>query len=162
MTKHSNVEKSFYKYIFDNLETPHSYVINYGEVRFESNPHDLWLSIVFEEMGAGAKKFSPVRIDVMSRIITEIFQNDETTAIDFIREVLTNANVLLYDFPVGGGTPTLISGEKIIIKNSDGRFTVDRVILNNLREEDLKQNLRRSSVFLRVELLTDTIGGRHV
>jgi hypothetical protein len=160
MIKHSDIEKSFYKYISENLEVVYNYTLNYGEVRFETNPHDFWLSIVFEEIGAGAKKFSPVRIDVMSRITTATFQNDETTAIDRIREKLTNANIPLYDF--ASGSPILVDTEKILIKNSEGRFTVDRVVLNNLREEDLQQNLRRSSVFLRVELLTDTIGGRFV
>jgi hypothetical protein len=160
MIAHSNIEKSFYKYIFDNLETPYDYAINYGEIRFETNIHDLWLSIVFEELGAGAKKFSLVRLDVLSRITDSMFQNDETTMIDRIREHFTNANILLYDF--SSGAPVLVSDEKLIIINNDGRFTIDRVIVNNLRAEDLAQNLRRSSVFLRLKLLTDCVGGRTV
>jgi hypothetical protein len=162
MIKHNDIEKSFYKFVSENLEASFSYAVNYGEVRFETNPHDLWLSIVFEDVGAGAKKFSLVRIDIFSRITTAMFQNDETIAIDRIREEFTKVSIPLYQFPSGGGTPTLVSDEKLIVINNDGRFTVDRVIINNLREEDLKQNLRRSSVFLRLKLLTDTVGGRTV
>ena len=160
MVKHSNIERSFYKFVDENLAVPYSYAVNYGEIRFEANSYDLWLSVVFEEIGAGAKKFSPVRIDVMSRITTSEFQNDELTAIDRIREVLTNADISLYDF--SSGSPILVSDEKIIVKNSNGRFTVERILRNNLQEEDLIQNLRRSSVLFRVELLTDTVGGRFI
>lgn len=160
MISHNNIEKSFYKYIYENLEALYDYAVNYGEIRFESNPYDLWLSVVFEELGAGAKKFSPVRIDIMSRITNVAFQNDETTAIDRIREKLTKANILLYDFT--SSPPVLVDDEKIIIKNNDGRFTIERVVLNNAGREELKENIRRSSVFLRLELLTDTIGGHFV
>jgi hypothetical protein len=160
MIKHNNIEKSFNRYISENLEVPYSYAVNYGEIRFETVSHNLWLSIVFEELGAGAKKFSSVRVDVFSRITDQAFQNDESTAIDLIREVLTNARILLYDFT--SGIPVLVDNEVLIVKNSTGRFTVERILLNNLREEDLKQNLRRSSVFLRLELLTDTVGGHFV
>lgn len=158
MISHANIEISLYNFLRDNLETPYSYVINYGEVRFESNPHDLWLSVVFEDIGAGAKKFSSCRLDIMSRVANVAFNTDEITAIDRIRERLTNANFPLYDN--SSGTMILVPNEKLIIKNSDGRFTTDRVVLDNLREEDLKQNLKRSSIFFRLELLTDTVGGR--
>lgn len=160
MVKHSNIEKSLYKYISENLEVPYSYAINYGEIRFETNPYDLWLSIIFEEIGAGAKKFSFVRIDVLSRIVGVTFQNDETTALDYIREVFTNVNMSLYDF--SSGSPVLVPNEKLLVINTDGRFTVDRILLGNLRAEDLQQNLRRSSVRIRLKLLSDTIKGFYV
>lgn len=158
MIGHKNIEQSLGKYIYDSLEVPYSYTVNYREVKFDSNPHDLWLSIDFDDIGAGAKKHTECRLDVMSRVIDSEFNNSETTAIDRIRERFTNANFLVYDF--SSGSPVLIPNEKLIVKNSDGRFTVDKVLLNNLREEDLRQNLRRSSVFFRLELLTDIVGGR--
>jgi len=157
---HRNIELSFYKFLNDNLTTPYDYVINYGATRFETNPYDLWLSIVFEAIGAGAKKKDSMRLDIFSRVTSVAFQNDETTAIDRIRERFTNVSIQLYDY--SSSSPVLISGEKLIIKNSDGRFTVDRVLLNNLRQEDLINNLRRSSIFFNLELLTDTLGGRVV
>lgn len=157
MVKHSNIELSFYQYVNDNLV---NYTVNYGETSFETNAFDLWLSIVFEQAGAGAKKFSPVRIDVFSRIINATFQTEGRTAIDALRELLTNVSIPVYDFTPN--VPVLIPSETIIIKNSDGRFTVDRIILENSSNEDLRRNIKRSSVFLRVELLTDTVGGHVV
>ncbi len=157
MVKHSNIELSFYQYVNDNLT---NYNVNYGEIRFETNAFDLWLSIVFEQVGAGAKKFSSVKIDIFSRVINETFQIERITAIDALRELLTNVSIPVYDFT--SSVPILISGERIIIKNSDGRFTVDRIILENSSNEDLRDNIKRSSVFLRVELLTDTVGGHFV
>lgn len=158
IVSHSKIELSFNKYVQENLVDTYGYSVSFGELRFDSDIHDLWMTLEFEEIGAGAKKFSPVKVDVVSRITGRTYRNDETTAIDRIRDKFTNAIIPLYDFTIE--PPVLISDEKLIIKNDDGRFTVDRIVLNNLKVDDLKNNLRRSSVFLRLMLLTDTVGGR--
>jgi len=158
LVKHGNIERSFYKYIAENVATPYGYAVSYGNLRFKTSTHNIWLTMAFEEIGAGAKTYSPMEIDVVSRIVGEEYSNDETVALDRLRDKLTNVVTPLYDFE--SDTPVLISNEKLIVKNGDGRFTVDRVVLDNLKEGDLKDNLRRSSVFLRVMLLTDTVSGR--
>jgi hypothetical protein len=155
---HSNIERSFYKYISENIVLPYDYAVSYGNLRFKTTTHNIWLTLAFEEMGAGARTYSPMEIDVVSRVIGEEYSNDETIALDRLRDKLTNVITPLYDFEFD--TPVLISNEKLIVKNADGRFTVDRIVLDNLKEGDLADNLRRSSVFLRVMLLTDTVGGR--
>lgn len=156
--KHNDIELSFYKFINENIATPYSYPVNYGEIRFRTDLYDLWLSIVFEELGAGVKKPSTVRLDIVTRITDKIFINEEIIAMDLIREKLTNANISLYNF--SSDIPILIEDEKLIIKNSRGRFTIEKIVLNNLKQEDLSQNLRRTSIFFNLELLSDTIGGR--
>lgn len=158
LTSHSNIEKSFYKYINEAVATPFNYVVSYGNLRFKTDAHNLWIVIEFEEMGAGAKDFSSVQIDVVSRIVGEDYANDETTILDVLRTKLTNVNTPLYDFATD--PPVLVPSEKLIVKNSKGRRTVDRIVFNNLKVDDLKDNLRRSSIFLRLMLLTDTTGGR--
>jgi hypothetical protein len=157
---HENIEKSFYEFLNDNLTTPYGYVINYGETRFETNSYDLWLSVEFESIGAGAKSKDDVRIDIFSRITNVQFNNDEALAIDRIRERLTNVNIQLYDY--SSGSAVIVENQKLIIKNDQGRFTVNRVLLDNLRAEDLAHNLRRSSVMFSLELLSDTVGGRTI
>jgi len=158
MISHDNIEQSLNKYLYDNLEVPYSYAINYREVAFNSDIHDIFLSLSFEVIGAGAKKPTLCKLDVVSRIVEVEFNNDETLAIDRIRERLTNADFVLYDF--SSGSPIVISNEKLFIKNSEGRRTVERVTLDTSRSEDLKRNLKRSSIFFNLELLSDTIGGR--
>jgi hypothetical protein len=158
LVKHSNIERSFYKYISENIATPYGYAVSYGNLRFKTTTHDIWLTLAFEEMGAGARNYSPLEIDVVSRVIGEEYSNDETVVLDILREKLTNVATPLYDFATN--SPVLIPNEKLIVKNSEGRFTVERIVLDNLKEGDLEENLRRSSVFLRVMLLTDTVSGR--
>lgn len=157
---HENIEKSFYGFLNDNLAIPYDYVINYGETRFDTNQYDLWLSVEFETIGSGSKGKDDVRLDVFTRITNTQFVNDETTAIDRIRERFTNVNIQLYDY--SSGSSVIVDNEKLIIKNDQGRFTVNRVLLDNLRAEDLEHNLRRSSVLFSLELLSDTVGGRTV
>ncbi len=93
--KHNNIEKSFYKYVDENLAIPYGYAISYGEVSFDTIAYDLWLTLTMENIGAGAKKFSSVRVDVVWRTVNESFNTDETTAIDRIRDVFTNTNIQL-------------------------------------------------------------------
>jgi len=158
LVKHSNIEKSFYKYISENVASPYGYAVSYGNLRYKTAAHDIWFTMAFEEMGAGAKNYSPLEVDIVSRVIGEEYSNAESAALDILREKLTNVSTPLYDFATS--SPVLIPNEKLIVKNSEGRFTVDRIVLDNLKAGDLEDNLRRSSIFLRLMLLTDTVGGR--
>lgn len=157
VVSHKNIELSFYKYISENIETTYSYAVGYGNMRFNIDPYDMWLTVNFETMGAGAKSFSSVRIDVVSRTIGDDYLVNEVTALDRLREKFTNISTSLYDF--SSGSAVLVSDEKLIILNSEGRRTIDRILIDNLRVDDLQNNLRRSSVFLRLMLLTDIVGG---
>jgi hypothetical protein len=158
LVKHSNIEHSFYKYVSENIATPYNYAIGYGNLRYKPDADNTWVTMAFGEMGAGAKTFSPLEIDVVSRIVGETYPNNETSVLDILREKLTNVSIPVYDF--SSETPVLIPYERIIVKNSEGRLTVDRIVLDNLREGDLRDNLRRSTIFLRLMLLTDTVSGR--
>jgi hypothetical protein len=160
MISHDNIEKSFYKYVYDNVEQVWEYSINYGSVMFDSI-QDVWLDIVFEESNAGAKKVSSVRIDIVTRVNSSTqYYTDETSIVDNLRSVLTKATIFMYNFV--SDTPVLISNEVLIIKNDVGKLTVNRVLRDNNIERDIENNLRRTSIYFNLELLSDTVGGRSV
>jgi len=160
IVSHSDIILSFYEYIHSNLELVFNYTMNYGESDFDVDLYDLWLSPIVEEVGAGVKEASLIRLDVFTRIVPNSNNDAEITAIDRIRDVFTNSRISLFNY--SSGSPVFVSDEKLIVLNTKGRRTVERVVLDNLQNSKLQQNLRKSSVFFRLMLLTDIVKGRFV
>jgi len=152
--KHRDIELSFFDFIYTKLELVYNYTINYGNAIFESE-EDLWINVVFEEINAGTKRSSPVRLDVVTRIHDSgAYENNELDVLDNIRSVLTNADISYYNYD-NRLSPILFTNNKLIVVNSDGRFTVERIH----RGIDLKLPMVGSSVYCNVKLLSDFAQG---
>lgn len=152
---HNSIELSLYRFIKINFENVWDYSVNYGSEKFDAKDLDQWVNIVFLDLNAGTKNVSSVRIDVITRVIDDTqYYNTETIIIDLLRGILTNADIPLYDYS-DVFIPTLVSGNKILILNTNGRRTIERVA----RDISLLETLHGSSIFLSVRLLSDTAGG---
>jgi len=158
ISSHFDIELSFYRFISENIENVYSYTINYDDSEFDVDAHDSWVSIKLLELGAGVKKSSQFRVDIIIRKTVKEYRILESRMVDVLRSAFTNVAIPMYDF--SGSSIVAIPYEKLIILNTEGLRTVESVVTGNIQDEDLKRNLRRSSVYLRLMLLTDTTGGR--
>jgi hypothetical protein len=153
-----NLEYSLNSFIATNFSTIYGYNVNYGSVNYKSEGLDSWVDISFSEINAGFKQKSFAQADFYARVLGSTnYVTEKKLAIERFVTVMTNPNIPLYDY-TDENSPTLISGNKVLIQNNQGRFAVNRVVFDALTE----LGLHRSTVFFNVVLLSDKPGGLYV
>jgi len=124
--KANNHELSIQKHIKDNFATPHSIDVNYQDQTFDVSALNLWVDITFLSYGAGRKGETMLQLDVYSRVRGKQPSGDRllSTLRDTVQKLIaamhTNC-IQVYDFSTPA-SPTVISGAKLMVQNSDGTF----------------------------------------
>lgn len=146
---------SIYKFIKDNVETPYSITVNYGDATFDFSDYDQWIDISFLSFGAGRKDSTVVQFDVYSRVRGKMPGGDEqgellALVVKRLYDAMHVDSIQVYDYTIPA-SPVLISGAKLMIQNSNGTFREpesDQVM-------DFQDDVARRSLTYRLRMVED-------
>lgn len=156
--KESNIFRSFNMFFEANFAIVYSFQnkVSYQDRTFDNSSLDEWVSIEYLENMAGKKGFTLVQIDVCTRIRGQSSDGDRyglncQNYSEQVHAALHVDSIPVYDFSVDASNPTLVSGEKIVVKNSVGIFREPE----SSTKFEPEGGINRIALTYRIELLSD-------